>query len=95
MRIIIYAAILYAILYALRGIFGSINKQVNRDERGDGSGGDVAADDEMIVCPECGTYFPSGIGIPRRVGRERHSFCGEECAQGYSLRGGPPEEAGP
>ncbi len=91
LKIIIYAAIFYAIFYALKGIFGSIQRQVSEEEGGDGSGGGEVADDEMIVCPECGTYFPSGIGIPRRVGRERHRFCGEECAGEFSVRGGPPE----
>ena len=89
-RILFYAIVLYAIYYALKGLFGSISKQMD----GAGGGGDAEpADDEMIVCPECGTYFPSGIGIIHRVRRERLRFCGGDCAKAFAARGGPPPES--
>ena len=87
-RILIYAVIFYVIIYALKGLFSGISRRM-----GGARGGAVEAlDDEMIVCPECETYFPSGIGLSRRVRRERFRFCGEECAGKFSLRGGPPSE---
>jgi hypothetical protein len=85
LRIIIYGLIFYAIFYALKGLFGSISKQMDGSE---GSGDDVA-DDEMLICPECGSYFPTSICVPGRVRRERLLFCGEECAKIYGDRGGP------
>lgn len=91
-RILIYAVIFYVIIYALKGLFGGISRQMS-GARGGARGAAVEAlDDEMIVCPECETYFPSGIGLSRRVRRERFRFCGEECAGKFSLRGGPPSE---
>ncbi|MBT3350470.1 MAG: hypothetical protein HOC91_09940 [Nitrospinaceae bacterium] len=87
-RIIIYALIFYAIFYALKGLFGSMSRQME----GSGAGDDVA-DDEMLICPECGSYFPTSISVPKRVRRERLLFCGEECAKIYGDRGGPQEES--
>jgi hypothetical protein len=88
-RIIIYALIFYAIYYALKGLFGGISRQM--DESGTG---DDVADDEMLICPECGSYFPTSISVPQRIKRERLLFCGEECAKIYRDRGGPQEVSG-
>ena len=88
LRIIFYAIVFYAIYYALKGLFGSISKQMNGERAEEGE----AADDEMVACPECGTYFPTGIGVSRRLGRGSHLLCGDECAQKFAERGGPPPD---
>ncbi len=91
LRLIFYAVVFYAIYYALKGLFGSISKQMG----GGRAEGEEIADDEMVACPECGTYFPTGIGVPRRLRRENQLLCGEECAQKFAERGGPPPEESP
>jgi len=85
-RVIFYAVLFYAIYYALKGFFGGISRRIDGARSGDGG----ATGDEMVVCPECGTYFPSEFGVNRRVRWERFRFCGEECAEKFSLRGARP-----
>ena len=86
LRLIFYAILFGAIYYAVRGLFGG-----GESARGEG-GADEGSDDAMIACPECGTYFPRGIGVPGRVRGRKYLFCAEECAQGYRSRGGPPPD---
>jgi hypothetical protein len=84
LRLIFYILLFGAIYYAVRGLFaGGISGKREEDD---------PSDDVMIACPECGTYFPGGMGVSCRVRGRKYLFCSEECAQKFNSRGGPPQE---
>lgn len=90
LRIIFYLVLSWLIYYLIRslinGITGAGRKNIEAED---------GLDDEMLNCPECETFFPSRIGITKRAGGGRHSFCSVSCAEKFNERGGPPEaEAG-
>ena len=88
LRLIFYALLFGAIYYAVRGLFGGARatRRGAREEAGEHSS------DAMIACPECGTYFPMGIGVSSRMRGKKYLFCAEECAQSFRSRGGPPQD---
>lgn len=91
LRFIFYTILFSAIFYAVKGLFGGGGKP-----RGGAKGEEDAFSGEaMIACPECETYFPTGIGVPGRTRGGKFLFCAEECAEKFKLRGGPPREESP
>ena len=91
LRLVFYAVLFGAIYYAVKGLLGGGKKP-----GGSANGNEVAiSGDAMIVCPECGTYFPDGIGVPDRIRGKKHLFCADDCAGKFKLRGGPPGEESP
>lgn len=90
-RLLLYLVLGWVIYYAISGLLGSAKDTVRRAR---GGAGEEDADDVMQLCPECGTYFPSRMGVSRRAGGARYLFCGEDCAREFARRGGPPGEGG-
>ena len=89
LRIIFYLVLSWLIYYLIRSLIGGITGAGRKNpEAGDG------LDDEMLNCPECETFFPSRIGITKRAGGGRHSFCSVACAEKFAERGGPPAAEG-
>ena len=80
LRTILYLLLIWAVYAAVRGLLGSFGSR-----RGEGAQDGV--DDVMSPCPECGAYFPAGIGVSRRVGGEKLLFCSEECAERHARKG--------
>lgn len=85
LRVLFYLLLGWGIYYAISGLLSSA-------KRPPGAGGENGEewDDVMVACPECGTYFPSRIGTPKRVGGHKLLFCCVDCAQRYAQRGGAP-----
>ncbi|MEK6711149.1 MAG: hypothetical protein AABZ64_11290 [Nitrospinota bacterium] len=81
LRLILYLLIFLGIYYAISGLLAGAKKRP-----GEGKGED-GVDDVMAPCPECGAYFPMGIGVSRRSGGQRLLFCSEECAERHARRG--------
>ncbi len=81
-RFIFYLALSWGIYYLIRSLISGMT-QKNRETQD-------ALDDEMLNCPECETFFPSRMGITKRAGGGRHSFCSTSCAEKFAERGGPP-----
>ncbi len=87
LRVLLYLLIAWLVARLVRGFFAGMRSLAQ-----DNPGGEDGADDEMMSCPECGTFFPSRMGVSRRAGGARRSFCSEACAERFAERGGPPEE---
>ncbi len=85
LRLIFYLVLSWLIYYLIRSLISGIGGSA-RNKREAESG----LDDEMLNCPECETFFPSRIGITKRAGGGRHSFCSVSCAEKFAERGGPP-----
>ncbi len=84
-RLIFYLALSWGAYYLVRSLLGSVKSAVSQNRtRAD------ALDDEMWSCPECETFFPSRLGVSRRAGGARRSFCCDACAEKFASRGGPP-----
>ncbi len=55
-----------------------------KDPRGSGSPQDPGRlEDEMILDPQCGAYFPKFQAVPGRVDGKRLLFCSEKCRDDY------------
>lgn len=90
LRIIFYLVLSWLIYYLIRSLISGITGAGRKSPEAEGG-----LDDEMLNCPECETFFPSRIGITKRAGGGRRSFCSVACAEKFAERGGPPEaEAG-
>ncbi len=82
-RFIFYLVLSWLIFYLIRSLISGVTQKKTEAEDG--------VDDEMLNCPECETFFPSRMGITKRAGGGRHSFCSVSCAEKFAERGGPPE----
>jgi hypothetical protein len=80
LRLLLYLGLIWAVYAAVRGLLRGASR-ARSGEAGEG------VDDVMAPCPECGAYFPAGIGVSRRVRGEKLLFCGEECAERHARRG--------
>ena len=73
--------ILYALLFwVVFSLFSSFFKK--KKNRNDTSGTNLL-EDEMISCPNCGTYFPSKIGVAYNVFSKDKKFCSKECMESF------------
>ncbi len=84
-RFIFYLVLSWLIFYLVRSLFSGFGRAAKKNREGEDG-----VDDEMLNCPECETFFPSRMGITKRAGGGRHSFCSVSCAEKFAERGGPP-----
>ena len=85
-RFLFYLALSWGIFYLIRSLISGVGSAARKNRETQD-----ALDDEMLNCPECETFFPSRMGITKRAGGGRRSFCSISCAEKFAERGGPPE----
>jgi YHS domain-containing protein len=52
-------------------------------DNGQAAGGELAAGEDLIKDPQCGTYFLKQRGIETTIDGELVYFCSRECRDGY------------
>ena len=61
---------------AIRTVFRSAQKAYHEEDKRARLKGE-----EMVLCPECGTYVVKGRAVNRRIGGKDVFLCGDSCAR--------------